>query len=214
MFTSAFFVPSQQQLIPVHNFCFSFVLDYNYSKYALNGGAWLWPEEIQPKWWWHSWLDWYLFCVFQWLKYVDGNIVSGHNYIEGNDDTTDDRGHGSMLAEIILSYAPDCTLIPLKVSCADPKASSWSVHPTISETVRVFCILPDIRKSSVWGGTWRARKSCFLQYDTGCGCIWGWDMETGAGYFCCMCQSDRHVCTGRMAKPARCTVIILIDSSG
>ena len=30
-------------------------------------------------------------------------------------------GHGSMLAEIILSYAPDCTLIPLKVSCTDRK---------------------------------------------------------------------------------------------
>ena len=26
-----------------------------------------------------------------------------------------------MLAEIILSYAPDCTLIPLKVSCTDRK---------------------------------------------------------------------------------------------
>lgn len=36
-------------------------------------------------------------------------------------------GHGSMLAEIILSYAPDCTLIPLKVSCADPKVTDLVV---------------------------------------------------------------------------------------
>lgn len=32
-----------------------------------------------------------------------------------------------MLAEIILSYAPDCTLIPLKVSCADPKVTDLVV---------------------------------------------------------------------------------------
>ena len=32
-----------------------------------------------------------------------------------------------MLAEIILSYAPDCTLILLKVSCADPKVTDLVV---------------------------------------------------------------------------------------
>ena len=62
------------------------------------------------------------------ISNVSAHILDGHNYIDNSDDTTDTQGHGSMLAEIIVSYAPDCYIIPLKVSCEDPVVSDFVIQ--------------------------------------------------------------------------------------
>ena len=62
------------------------------------------------------------------ISEVNGNVITGYNYIDGTTDTTDDKGHGSMLAEIILSVAPDCTLVPLKVSCEDRRVNDYVIE--------------------------------------------------------------------------------------
>lgn len=62
------------------------------------------------------------------ISEVNGNVITGYNYIDGTKDTTDDKGHGSMLAEIILSAAPDCTLVPLKVSCEDRRVNDYAIE--------------------------------------------------------------------------------------
>ena len=59
---------------------------------------------------------------------VSAYVLPGHNYIDNSDDTTDTQGHGSMLAEIIVSYAPDCYIIPLKVSYEDPAVSDFVIQ--------------------------------------------------------------------------------------
>lgn len=71
------------------------------------------------------------------ISNVSGSILVGHNYIDDSDDTTDTQGHGSMLAEIIVSYAPDCSIIPLKVSCEDPKVSDFVIQ-AIQDCISIY----------------------------------------------------------------------------
>ena len=41
-------------------------------------------------------------------------IADGYNFLENNNDVTDNKGHGTKVAEIILSYAPKVELVVLK----------------------------------------------------------------------------------------------------
>lgn len=82
---------------------------------------------------------------------VSAHILDGHNYIDNSDDTTDTQGHGSMLAEIIVSYAPDSYIIPLKVSCEDPVVSDFVIQ-AIQDCIDqyeadIICMAFSIRES-------------------------------------------------------------------
>ncbi|HHW31116.1 MAG TPA: S8 family serine peptidase [Clostridiaceae bacterium] len=45
---------------------------------------------------------------------ISENVLEGYNFLEDNMDTTDNKGHGTKIAGIILEVAPNAKIIPLK----------------------------------------------------------------------------------------------------
>lgn len=45
----------------------------------------------------------------------EGRVASGYDFVNGDSDAMDDNGHGTLMASVIHSLAPEATIIPVKV---------------------------------------------------------------------------------------------------
>lgn len=54
-----------------------------------------------------------------------GHVLEGWNLVSGTGDSSDDNGHGTALAGIVLSVCPQCSILPVKVLGSD-MTGSWS----------------------------------------------------------------------------------------
>lgn len=62
----------------------------------------------------------------------------GWNYLEKNQSTQDDKGHGTQVAKLIRLYAPDAVLVPLKISDSMSDATGQIVVQAIYDAVDRF----------------------------------------------------------------------------
>lgn len=75
----------------------------------------------------------------------------GWNYLLQSEDTTDDVGHGTKIAELICMYAPSAVVVPLKVSGKDADTEPETVIQSIYDAIdnydcQVICMafsIPD-----------------------------------------------------------------------
>ncbi len=65
-------------------------------------------------------------------------IKDGYNFLENNNDVTDNKGHGTKIAEIILSYAPKAELIVLKCTEHNQVNDNSSIINAIYKAVDDF----------------------------------------------------------------------------
>ena len=66
------------------------------------------------------------------------NLVEGYNYRNKNTDTNDGKGHGTFVAGIIASVAPDVKIVPLKSFNALGTATLYSLTQALIDAVDVF----------------------------------------------------------------------------
>lgn len=65
-------------------------------------------------------------------------IASGYNFLENNQDVTDNKGHGTKIAEIILKHVPKAELVALKCTEKDVNNDNSAIIKAIYEGVDKF----------------------------------------------------------------------------
>lgn len=69
---------------------------------------------------------------------ISENVLDGFNYLDNSTDTTDYKGHGSMIAGIILDIAPDAEIIPLKCTELNRITDNSSIIMAIYKAIDDF----------------------------------------------------------------------------
>lgn len=96
------------------------------------------------------------------------SIVGGYNFLEETEDVTDNKGHGTKIAEIILSQVPKAELIALKCTEKDVNNDNSAIINAIYKAVDEFNC--DVLNISIgMPGTDELKKA--VDYATSKGCI-------------------------------------------
>jgi len=66
------------------------------------------------------------------------NVLTGFNYLHNNTDTTDNKGHGTAISDIILEIAPNVKIIPLKCTELNQITDNSAVIAAIYKAVDDF----------------------------------------------------------------------------
>lgn len=69
---------------------------------------------------------------------ISENVLVGFNYLENSEDTTDNKGHGTIIAGIILEIAPNAKIIPLKCTERNKITDNSSIIAAIYKAVDDF----------------------------------------------------------------------------
>ena len=85
---------------------------------------------------------------------ISENILDGFNLLENNTDTTDNKGHGTKIARIILDVAPNAKIIPLKCTelnqINDNSAIITAIYKAVDEynchVINISIGMPDSRE--------------------------------------------------------------------
>ncbi len=74
--------------------------------------------------------------------YIDGLVLEGYNYVDGNTDVTDEKGHGTCVSLFAVSYncgvAFDARIVPLKCFKTDVKTRVSDILDVIIDAVDVY----------------------------------------------------------------------------
>lgn len=82
----------------------------------------------------------------------DFRADSGWNYLDDSEDTEDEDGHGTQMAELICQYAPDAVIVPMKISGKEKDTTPELVIRAIYDAVdqydcRILCMSFSIPES-------------------------------------------------------------------
>ncbi|MEM3499448.1 MAG: S8 family serine peptidase, partial [Candidatus Bilamarchaeaceae archaeon] len=66
---------------------------------------------------------------------LEGKVVGGYDFVNDDNDASDDNGHGTVMAQVISSVAPNATIIPVKVLSSDGTGYSSDIIEGIN-----YCI--------------------------------------------------------------------------
>lgn len=69
---------------------------------------------------------------------ISENVLDGFNYLENNKDVTDKKGHGTMIARMIIEIAPEAKIIPLKCTELNQITDNSSIITAIYKAVDDF----------------------------------------------------------------------------